>query len=281
MQGRSSLDNIEAAYARQVFQYNEHIVQGSLRPCLVDMFLDVAKKLDDKHVVDLWEMVKCMVEVPLVSTSSISQTRSDYRTHMAFVDKARDYLESQYTKYITNTIYGIFSLQVHKVYHQHYLWLFLITGTQSISPTSYMVISLDRYKKYVTNTIYGYFSLQVHKVYHQHHIWLFLITGTQSILPTPYMVTSNRHSWAESQDETVDGHPTWAMIYYCLRCGDLQAAQQVVDKAAYVLQCFTYTKICLFTTNESNRIFIGLSGGQGYLNPSERFWLVNPRLTEG
>ncbi|XP_069113478.1 nuclear pore complex protein Nup93-like [Argopecten irradians] len=178
MQGRSSLDNIEAAYARQVFQYNEHIVQGSLRPCLVDMFLDVAKKLDDKHVVDLWEMVKCMVEVPLVSTSSISQTRSDYRTHMAFVDKARDYLESQYTKYITNTIYG--NLQQAQ--------LGGVPGTYN------------------------------------------LVRSFLNVKP-PNM--------RGLEDETVDGHPTWAMIYYCLRCGDLQAAQQVVDKAAHNVGDFT------------------------------------------
>ena len=28
--------------------YNERVVQGSIRPNLVDMFLDVAKQLDDK-----------------------------------------------------------------------------------------------------------------------------------------------------------------------------------------------------------------------------------------
>ena len=34
------------------------------------------------------------------------------------------------------------------------------------------------------------------------------------------------------EDGLVDGHPVWAMIYYCLRCGDVVAAQQVVNRAA-------------------------------------------------
>lgn len=33
------------------------------------------------------------------------------------------------------------------------------------------------------------------------------------------------------QDGTVDGHPVWAMVYYCIRCGDLEAAMQVVTTA--------------------------------------------------
>ncbi|OWF34740.1 Nuclear pore complex protein Nup93 [Mizuhopecten yessoensis] len=192
MQGRSSLDNIEAAYARQVFQYNEQIVQGSVRPCLVDMFLDVAKKLDDKHVVDLWDMVKCMVEVPLVCTSSIGQTRSDYRTHIAFVDKARDYLETQYTKYITNTIYG--NLQKAQ--------LGGIPGTYN------------------------------------------LVRSFLNVKPP---------SFRGLEDETVDGHPTWAMVYYCLRCGDLQAAQHVVDKAAHNVGDFT-TFLQEYIANEDHRL---------------------------
>ena len=34
------------------------------------------------------------------------------------------------------------------------------------------------------------------------------------------------------EDGQVDGHPVWAMIYFCLRCGDLQAALQVTEKAS-------------------------------------------------
>jgi hypothetical protein len=46
-----------------------------------------------QQVIELWEMVKCMIEVPLISTSSIKDTRLHIRTQAAFVDKAREYLE--------------------------------------------------------------------------------------------------------------------------------------------------------------------------------------------
>lgn len=33
------------------------------------------------------------------------------------------------------------------------------------------------------------------------------------------------------EDGHVDDHPVWSMIYYCMRCGDLEAAMQVITKA--------------------------------------------------
>lgn len=29
----------------------------------------------------------------------------------------------------------------------------------------------------------------------------------------------------------VDGHPLWPLIYYCLRCGDIQSALKCVQQA--------------------------------------------------
>uniref|UniRef100_A0A673XI13 Nuclear pore complex protein Nup93 n=1 Tax=Salmo trutta TaxID=8032 RepID=A0A673XI13_SALTR len=40
------------------------------------------------------------------------------------------------------------------------------------------------------------------------------------------------------QDGEVEGHPVWALIYYCLRCGDLGAAMQVVNRAQHQLGDF-------------------------------------------
>uniref|UniRef100_A0A8I5ZZ34 Nuclear pore complex protein Nup93 n=1 Tax=Rattus norvegicus TaxID=10116 RepID=A0A8I5ZZ34_RAT len=37
------------------------------------------------------------------------------------------------------------------------------------------------------------------------------------------------------QDGEVEGHPVWALIYYCMRCGDLLAASQVVSRAQHQL----------------------------------------------
>uniref|UniRef100_A0A4W4HFJ8 Nuclear pore complex protein Nup93 n=1 Tax=Electrophorus electricus TaxID=8005 RepID=A0A4W4HFJ8_ELEEL len=40
------------------------------------------------------------------------------------------------------------------------------------------------------------------------------------------------------QDGEVEGHPVWPLIYYCLRCGDLSAAMQVVTRAQHQLGDF-------------------------------------------
>lgn len=174
MHGRSNLDNVEMAYARQVYVYNEHIVAGSIRPSLVDMFLEVAKKIDDKQVIELWRMVKCMVEVPLISASSIKETRLDYRTQAAFVDKAREHLEQTYSDYINETINSNLQ-QAHRGG---------IPGTY--------------------NNVRSFLNVRPPNI-------------------------------PNLEDGLVDGHPTWAMVYYCLRCGDLAAAQQVVNKCGHTL----------------------------------------------
>uniref|UniRef100_A0A670YNT9 Nuclear pore complex protein Nup93 n=1 Tax=Pseudonaja textilis TaxID=8673 RepID=A0A670YNT9_PSETE len=40
------------------------------------------------------------------------------------------------------------------------------------------------------------------------------------------------------RDGEVEGHPVWAIIYYCMRCGDLMAAMQVVNLAQHQLGDF-------------------------------------------
>uniref|UniRef100_A0A3P9CF96 Nuclear pore complex protein Nup93 n=1 Tax=Maylandia zebra TaxID=106582 RepID=A0A3P9CF96_9CICH len=40
------------------------------------------------------------------------------------------------------------------------------------------------------------------------------------------------------QDGEIEGHPVWAVIYYCLRCGDLHAAMQVVNRMQHQLGDF-------------------------------------------
>ncbi|XP_064611037.1 nuclear pore complex protein Nup93-like [Liolophura sinensis] len=174
MHGRSALDNVEMAYARQVFAYNDQIIKGGLRPNLVEMFSEVAQIIDDKNIIELWEMVRFMVDVPVASGTSIQNTRTSRKTQQGFVRQARKYLEQNYVKYITTTIYG--NLQQAQL--------------GGIPGTYHLVRSFLNVKQMNLRGL---------------------------------------------EDGTVEGHPVWAMLYYCLRCGDLKAAQQVVDKAPHNL----------------------------------------------
>lgn len=47
MGGRSSLNSQEIAYAREVFDYNKLIIEGSLRPSMVQRFATVAQGFND------------------------------------------------------------------------------------------------------------------------------------------------------------------------------------------------------------------------------------------
>ncbi|XP_062817670.1 nuclear pore complex protein Nup93 isoform X2 [Anolis carolinensis] len=172
--GRSSLDNIEMAYARQIYVYNEKIVNGHLQPNLVDLCAAVAE-LDDKNICDLWAMVKQMTDVLLVPASNALKVRTSMEVQMDFVKQALQYLEQSYKNYTLVMVFG--NLQQAQ--------LGGVPGTYQLV-RSFLNIKLP--------------------------------------VSVPGL-----------QDGEVEGHPVWALIYYCMRCGDLMAALQVVNRAQHQL----------------------------------------------
>ncbi|XP_005108355.1 nuclear pore complex protein Nup93 [Aplysia californica] len=178
--GRSSLDHIEMAYARQVFVYNEHVIENGILPSLVDMFLEVAHKINDQSVTDLWQMVKCMTEIPLgqMFGNQPSVIRKDRQIQAHLLSRARQYLEQNYIRYIEMTI----STNLRQVQ------LGGVPGT---------------YK---------------------------LVLSFLNVKP-PVAVRS-------AEDGEVDGQPVWALIFFCLRCGDLRAVKDILDRAGHQLGDF-------------------------------------------
>ncbi|CAI9720298.1 pore complex Nup93-like [Octopus vulgaris] len=177
MQGRSALNNVEMAYASQVYIYNKKVLEGGIRLSLQDLFMEAANSLGDKLVIDkLWSMVEFMVNVPMV-TSSAGPPRQDKKLLQAFVGQARKYLEHMYVKYVTTMVYEN-----------------LYKAKRGGKPGTYSLIRSFLNVKY----------------------------------PTPM----------RGEDGLLDGHPVWAVIYYCLRCGDLDAVQEVVNKSSQQLKDF-------------------------------------------
>ncbi|KAJ7312147.1 hypothetical protein JRQ81_006491 [Phrynocephalus forsythii] len=172
--GRSSMDNIEMAYARQIYVYNEKIVNGHLQPNLVDLCASVAE-LDDKNISDLWAMVKQMTDVLLVPASDALKVRTSMEVQVEFVRQALQYLEQSYKNYTLVTVFG----------NLHQAQLGGVPGTYQLV-RSFLNIKLP--------------------------------------VSVPGL-----------QDGEVEGHPVWALIYYCMRCGDLMAALQVVNRAQHQL----------------------------------------------
>ena len=52
------------------------------------------------------------------------------------------------------------------------------------------------------------------------------------------------------EDELVDGQPLWAIVFYCIRCGDMEDALAAVREAPYV-GCRRVLLILFVLTNES------------------------------
>uniref|UniRef100_A0A8C1EAC1 Nuclear pore complex protein Nup93 n=1 Tax=Cyprinus carpio carpio TaxID=630221 RepID=A0A8C1EAC1_CYPCA len=85
----------------------------------------------------------------------------------------------------------------------------------------------NSYKNYTMVTVFG----------NLHQAQLGGVPGTYQLvcsllnikLPTPL---------PGMQDGEVEGHPVWALIYFCLRCGDLSATMQVVNRAQHQLGDF-------------------------------------------
>ncbi|XP_074067371.1 nuclear pore complex protein Nup93 isoform X3 [Macrotis lagotis] len=172
--GRSSLDSIEMAYARQIYIYNEKIVNGHLQPNLVDLCAAVAE-MDDKNISDMWAMVKQMTDVLLAPATDALKSRRSMEVRMEFVRQALRYLEQSYKNYTLVTVFG----------NLHQAQLGGVPGTYQLV-RSFLNIKLPA--------------------------------------PLPGL-----------QDGEVEGHPVWALIYYCMRCGDLVAASQVVNRAQHQL----------------------------------------------
>uniref|UniRef100_A0A8C3Y6A4 Nuclear pore complex protein Nup93 n=1 Tax=Catharus ustulatus TaxID=91951 RepID=A0A8C3Y6A4_CATUS len=172
--GRSSLDSVEMAYARQIYIYNEKIVNGHLQPNLVDLCAATAG-LDDKNISEMWAMVKQMTDVTLVPASDALKVRTNMEVRMEFVKHALHYLEESYKNYTFVTVFG----------NLHQAQLGGVPGTYQLV-RSFLNIKLPA-------------------------------------------------SVPGLQDGEVEGHPVWALIYYCMRCGDLTAAMHVVKRAQHQL----------------------------------------------
>uniref|UniRef100_A0A2R5LLL6 Nuclear pore protein n=2 Tax=Ornithodoros turicata TaxID=34597 RepID=A0A2R5LLL6_9ACAR len=169
MKTRSTMSNAEIAYAREVFLYNEQVVQGGMRPNLASRCKAMAKEIDDKNAVDLWDMVCYLTEVPLQTARDTYAERTSAVLQAVFIRQARKYLERSYMLYMQMIVFGNLNQAA----------LGGVPGT--------------------LNLVRGFLNVR---------------------LPP-----------GRSEDGIVEGHPVWAVIYYCLRCGEVEAALEAANKA--------------------------------------------------
>lgn len=172
MEGRSNLDNVEMAYARQVYLYNDKVVSGVVRPDLVELFRETSLQFENKNVTDLWTMVSDMSDISTLPASDAADARCSPRVQSSLVGKARGFLEQCYIDYIRNIV----SANMRKA---------MLGGI----PGTYHLV--------------------------------------QAFLKVKFPLPP-----AGLEDGEVDSMPIWPVIYYCLRCGDLDAIATAVQHAS-------------------------------------------------
>ncbi|OXB54209.1 hypothetical protein ASZ78_013970, partial [Callipepla squamata] len=207
--GRSSLDSVEMAYARQIYIYNEKIVNRHLQPNLVDLCAAVGE-LDDKNISEMWAMVKQMTSVRLVSASDVLNVRTNLEVRMEFVRQALQYLEQ-------SCFEESVMLNAEELAQPQYE---LSSRFQSV----HISVLLFSYKNYTFVTVFG----------NLHQAQLGGVPGTYQLVRS-YLNIKLPAPVPGLQDGEVEGHPVWALIYYCMRCGDLTAAMHVVKRAQHQL----------------------------------------------
>ncbi|KAK8777909.1 hypothetical protein V5799_020748 [Amblyomma americanum] len=166
---RSTMSAAEVAYAREVYLYNESVAKGCTRTKLAERCKAVAKEVNDRNAMDMWDMVCSILEAPLGSAERST----------ALVNQCRKYLERVYDRYMRG-------LPLHTE---------TTGGDDGRAAIGGDLGTLD--------LVAGF--LRMSKVHDN--------------MP--------QVEW----DAKVGAGPVWALIYYCLRCGDRRAAVEVSRNA--------------------------------------------------
>uniref|UniRef100_A0A1L8DX32 Nuclear pore protein n=1 Tax=Nyssomyia neivai TaxID=330878 RepID=A0A1L8DX32_9DIPT len=169
--GRSCLSSQEMAYAKEVLEYNRVVIEGVLRPNLVQKFSMVAEEFNDAKITEMWEIVKYMVNVmPAPRNQDPLRQRAQSGQ---LVQQAKKYLEHRYKVYMSTVV-------------AEHLREAQLGGV----PNTFSLVS-------------AYVRLKFRDVDNLNNIGL--------------------------QDGRIDGKPIWPLIFYCLRCGDIQAALKFLE----------------------------------------------------
>ena len=100
----SGLTSMEVAYAKELQNYNDHVLRGVKRPSLFSSFSKAAESFNDKKVLDMWQMVKCMIEIPPTPRGDQIKSRSSPLVEQKIVYQARKYLENRYKEFMNSVV---------------------------------------------------------------------------------------------------------------------------------------------------------------------------------
>lgn len=100
----SGLSSVEVAYVKELQNYNDHVLRGITRPSLFTAFHKASESFNDKKITDLWQMVKCMVDIPPTPRGDQIKSRSSPAIEQKIVAQAKKYLENRYRDFMNSII---------------------------------------------------------------------------------------------------------------------------------------------------------------------------------
>lgn len=100
----SGLSSIEVAYVKELQNYNDHVLRGITRPSLFTSFCKASESFNDKKILDMWQMVKCMIDIPPTPRGDQIKSRSSPAIEQKIISQARKYLETRYRDFMNSII---------------------------------------------------------------------------------------------------------------------------------------------------------------------------------
>ena len=112
MHGRTVMTDIELEFSREIYSYNEKVIEGAQpRPDLLQNFVSLAKKLNDKNIEETWNMLNCMSNIPAAlrnnaATGSAIDRNSNVQIQVYMVSQAIKYLENCFREVLQTAVYS-------------------------------------------------------------------------------------------------------------------------------------------------------------------------------
>ena len=105
---RSSLDAVEILFAKQVSAYNDAVIQGGVRPNLMDNLVEAVNKDFDEErrgLVELWTLMKDVASMQApVGSADVLSARCDPSYEVALISAGKKHLEGNFKKFLNATV---------------------------------------------------------------------------------------------------------------------------------------------------------------------------------
>lgn len=103
MQGRTVMTDIEMEFSKEIYLYNQHLINKENSDLLTN-FLNLVQKLNDKNIEELWNMFYFMCDMNGKPSMMAENRDQSPKLQIHFVNQAVNYLEHCFKELLQNTV---------------------------------------------------------------------------------------------------------------------------------------------------------------------------------